>query len=89
MLPRRRDEIGEPDAVPEQHEADRTRRDDLRVGQPEATLCGPNDEPFAFHPSGLNVVMADGSVRFLSESIDGVAVKWLVGARDGQLSPEF
>jgi prepilin-type processing-associated H-X9-DG protein len=51
--------------------------------------CGPNDEPFAFHPSGLNLVMADGSVRFLSESIDGVAVKWLVGARDGQLSPEF
>lgn len=51
--------------------------------------CGPNDEPFAFHPSGLNVVMADGSVRFLSESIDGVAVKWLVGARDGQPSPEF
>jgi len=33
--------------------------------------------------------MADGSVRFLSESIDGVAVKWLVGAQDGQLSPEF
>ena len=51
--------------------------------------CGPNDEPFAFHPTGLNVVMADGSVRFVADSIDGVAVKWLVGAKDGQPAPEF
>jgi prepilin-type N-terminal cleavage/methylation domain-containing protein/prepilin-type processing-associated H-X9-DG protein len=51
--------------------------------------CGPNDEPFAFHPTGLNLVMADGSVRFMSDSIDGVAVKWLVGARDAQTTPEF
>jgi prepilin-type processing-associated H-X9-DG protein len=51
--------------------------------------CGPNDEPFAFHPTGLNLVMADGSVRFMSDSIDGVAVKWLVGARDAQATPDF
>ena len=51
--------------------------------------CGPNDEPFAFHPTGLNLVMADGAVRFMSDSIDGVAVKWLVGARDAQTTPEF
>jgi prepilin-type N-terminal cleavage/methylation domain-containing protein/prepilin-type processing-associated H-X9-DG protein len=51
--------------------------------------CGPNDEPFAFHPTGLNLVMADGSVRFMSDSIDGVAVKWLVGSRDAQPTSEF
>jgi prepilin-type processing-associated H-X9-DG protein len=51
--------------------------------------CGPNDEPFAFHPGGINVVMADGGVRFMAESIDGVAVKWLVGAKDGVQNPEF
>ncbi len=51
--------------------------------------CGPNDEHFAFHNGGVNAVMGDGSVRFVAETIDGVAVKWLVGARDGQLSPEF
>jgi hypothetical protein len=28
--------------------------------------------------------MGDGSVHFLSDSIDGVAVKWMVGAEDGQ-----
>ncbi len=47
--------------------------------------CGPNDEPFAFHPGGVNTTMGDGSVRFLSDSVDGVLVKWLVGAEDGQV----
>jgi len=51
--------------------------------------CGPNDEPFAFHANGLNAVMADGGVRFIADSIDGVAVKWLIGARDSQPNPEF
>jgi prepilin-type N-terminal cleavage/methylation domain-containing protein len=46
--------------------------------------CGPNDEPFAFHPGGLNATMGDGSVHFLADSMDGVIVKWLIGAEDGQ-----
>jgi len=33
--------------------------------------------------------MGDGSVKFMADSIDGVAVKWLVGAADGQPTPEF
>lgn len=46
--------------------------------------CGPNDEPFAFHPGGCNATMGDGSVRFLQQDIDGVVIKWMVGAADGQ-----
>ena len=46
--------------------------------------CGPNDEPFSFHSGGVNATMGDGSVHFLSDSIDGVIVKWMVGADDGQ-----
>jgi prepilin-type N-terminal cleavage/methylation domain-containing protein/prepilin-type processing-associated H-X9-DG protein len=45
--------------------------------------CGPNDEPFAFHNGGLNATMGDGSVRFLSDTMDGVVVKWMCGAQDG------
>jgi prepilin-type processing-associated H-X9-DG protein len=47
--------------------------------------CGPNDEPFSFHTGGVNATMGDGSVRFLNESIDGVIVKWMIGADDGQI----
>jgi prepilin-type N-terminal cleavage/methylation domain-containing protein len=46
--------------------------------------CGPNDEPFSFHSGGLNATMGDGSVHFLADSMDGVVVKWLIGAEDGQ-----
>ncbi len=45
--------------------------------------CGPNDEPFSFHNGGCNAVMGDGSVRFLSERIAPLTLKWLAGASDG------
>jgi prepilin-type N-terminal cleavage/methylation domain-containing protein/prepilin-type processing-associated H-X9-DG protein len=46
--------------------------------------CGPNDEPFSFHTGGVNATMGDGSVKFLAEQVDGVVVKWMIGAEDGQ-----
>jgi prepilin-type N-terminal cleavage/methylation domain-containing protein len=47
--------------------------------------CGPNDEPFSFHTGGINAGLGDGSVRFMSSNMDGILVKWLVGANDGQI----
>jgi prepilin-type N-terminal cleavage/methylation domain-containing protein/prepilin-type processing-associated H-X9-DG protein len=44
--------------------------------------CGPNDEIFSFHPSGVNVLMADGGVHFLSELIDPVTLRYLVTANE-------
>jgi prepilin-type N-terminal cleavage/methylation domain-containing protein/prepilin-type processing-associated H-X9-DG protein len=47
--------------------------------------CGPNDEPFSFHPGGVNAVMGDGSVRFVRDNLDPLVIKFLVGSRDGQI----
>jgi prepilin-type N-terminal cleavage/methylation domain-containing protein/prepilin-type processing-associated H-X9-DG protein len=44
--------------------------------------CGPNDEFFSFHPSGINVLMADGGVHFLSEQIDPITMRYLVTANE-------
>jgi prepilin-type N-terminal cleavage/methylation domain-containing protein len=45
--------------------------------------CGPNDEPFSFHAGGINIAVGDGSCRFLSETIDGIVLKSLVGSSEG------
>jgi hypothetical protein len=45
--------------------------------------CGPNDEPFSFHPGGCNAAISDGSVRFLTESLDWVVLKAIAGSQDG------
>jgi len=47
--------------------------------------CGPNDEPFSFHSGGVNAVMADGSVRFVRDSINALTLKFVSGADDGQV----
>ncbi len=47
--------------------------------------CGPNDEPFSFHGSGVNAVMGDGSVRFINDSITPLTLKYIVGATDSQV----
>lgn len=51
--------------------------------------CGPNDEMYSFHVGGAHAVLGDGSVRFLSESIDSLVIKRLVGSQDGQVVGEF
>jgi len=49
--------------------------------------CGDNDGPGIFslssyHPGGANVVMADGSVRFLKNST-ALQTIWALGSRKG------
>ena len=45
--------------------------------------CGANDEPFGFHTGGCNCVMVDGSVRFLSKSLDAPTLRHLVTRSEG------
>ncbi|WP_437203800.1 DUF1559 family PulG-like putative transporter [Planctomicrobium sp. SH664] len=62
-------------------------------GPPECSWsvnnCGPNDEPFSWHTGGCNVVMGDGAVRFLSENMDTLTLKWLAAAADNRPLGEF
>lgn len=50
--------------------------------------CGLNDEPFGFHSGGVMTAMGDGSVKFVSENVDAVLLKWMVGAQDGKIAPD-
>ena len=45
--------------------------------------CGANDEPFSFHNGGTNSVFVDGSVRFLSSSLDPITMRRLVTRSEG------
>jgi prepilin-type N-terminal cleavage/methylation domain-containing protein/prepilin-type processing-associated H-X9-DG protein len=45
--------------------------------------CGPNDEPFSFHTGGVNATMGDGSVRFISDSVNWRTLKSLAASQDG------
>ncbi|MBX9581584.1 MAG: DUF1559 domain-containing protein [Gemmataceae bacterium] len=47
--------------------------------------CGPNDEPFSYHPGIVLATMGDGSVRPIRDSIDGIILKWASCATDGQV----
>jgi hypothetical protein len=45
--------------------------------------CGPNDEPFSYHPAGINAVFADSSTHFLTEQMDPVMMRYLVSRNEG------
>ncbi len=44
--------------------------------------CTNNNEPYSFHPNGMNTVFADGSVHFLADSMP-IAVYAALITRDG------
>ena len=44
--------------------------------------CGPNNEWFSFHPGGAHAVFADGSVRFVRQTVP-LRVVYALGTRSG------
>lgn len=52
--------------------------------------CGPDDEPFSTHAGGLVAAgFADGSVRFVSETLDVQVVRQLSDPTDGETLTAF
>jgi prepilin-type processing-associated H-X9-DG protein len=45
--------------------------------------CGPNDEPFSFHGGGCNCVFMDGHVTFIRDTINPVALRYLITSNEG------
>jgi prepilin-type N-terminal cleavage/methylation domain-containing protein/prepilin-type processing-associated H-X9-DG protein len=51
--------------------------------------CTNDSETYAFHSGGTNVLMADGSVRFVSQSVSAATFAYLVTASGGDIVPNF
>ena len=51
--------------------------------------CGPNDEPFSLHTGGVHALLGDGSVRFLSDSLDYNTLRRLCNPKDGEPIGDF
>jgi prepilin-type N-terminal cleavage/methylation domain-containing protein/prepilin-type processing-associated H-X9-DG protein len=51
--------------------------------------CGPFEEIFSFHPSGANVLMGDGSCRFVSENLAVAPLRAIMTRSGGEATGEF
>lgn len=51
--------------------------------------CGPNDEPFSFHPNGVHALYMDGHVGFVKNTITNIQLRQLLTPSDGDGSPAF
>jgi prepilin-type N-terminal cleavage/methylation domain-containing protein/prepilin-type processing-associated H-X9-DG protein len=51
--------------------------------------CNNDSEPYSFHPGGMNVAMADGSVRLISESVNAATFAALMTPRGGEVVSDF
>lgn len=46
--------------------------------------AGPNEEPYSFHPGGINALFGDGSVHFLRDTVNLVALRSLLTLAGGE-----
>ncbi len=47
--------------------------------------AGPNEEPYSFHPGGVNALFGDGSVHFVKDSINLVALRGVLTIAGGDV----
>jgi prepilin-type N-terminal cleavage/methylation domain-containing protein/prepilin-type processing-associated H-X9-DG protein len=58
---------------------------DGSIGGPCAINCTSDNEIFSFHTGGVNALMGDGSVRFLSQSLSLTQVAVLISKQGGEV----
>jgi prepilin-type N-terminal cleavage/methylation domain-containing protein/prepilin-type processing-associated H-X9-DG protein len=46
--------------------------------------AGPNEEPFSFHPGGINALFGDGSVHFIKNSVNLISFRSLLTLSGGE-----
>ena len=47
--------------------------------------AGPNEEPYSFHPGGINALFGDGSVRFVKDTVNLVAFRSILTLAGGDV----
>ena len=47
--------------------------------------AGPNEEPYSYHPGGVNALFGDGSVRFIKDSVNLVAFRSILTIAGGDV----
>ena len=50
----------------------------------QGNQAGANEEPFSYHPGGVNALFGDGSVRFVKDSISLVTFRAILTIRGGE-----
>ncbi len=61
--------------------------DGLKCPGPCVINCTNNNEPFAFHPGGIQIAMVDGSVRYVPEDIGATYFVALITRDGGEIVP--
>ncbi len=61
--------------------------DGLKCTGPCVINCTNNNEPYGFHPGGMQIAMVDGSVQFLQEDIDPTFFVALITRAGGEIIP--
>ena len=46
--------------------------------------AGANEEPYSFHPGGVNALFGDGSVHFIKDSVNLVAFRSILSLASGE-----